>query len=231
MPAISPVAKPTSWPCGTALASGGVRLVRHRTGQSAHRVSLGRRPRRPRRRRRHRDLRGVPRRYVDRELRADRLGRGADRTRPRGRPSPAASPICDGVAVLACRDGSRTASATARQARRFSAAAAARCRSAWTAGLAVRTWPSGSPSGGSRCAGINSQRGRDATRLTRACLVFALTIGGFHDEAVAVADRFDRCRRGHRQSPVPSHRRCWPTATPWREADPVRALDASAGAW
>ena len=40
-------------------------LVHHRTGQSAHRVSLGRRPWRPRRRRHHRHVRGVPRLWVD----------------------------------------------------------------------------------------------------------------------------------------------------------------------
>ena len=46
MLATSPGVKPTSWPCGTAPASGGLRLVHRRAGQSAHRVSVGRRPRR-----------------------------------------------------------------------------------------------------------------------------------------------------------------------------------------
>ena len=38
--------------------------------------------------------------YLARELRADRVGRRADRARPRRRPSPARVPVCDGVAVL-----------------------------------------------------------------------------------------------------------------------------------
>jgi hypothetical protein len=42
-----------------ATAAGGLRVVRDRVGQSAHRVPLGRRPRRPRRCRYHRDLRRV----------------------------------------------------------------------------------------------------------------------------------------------------------------------------
>ena len=41
---------------------GGVHVVHRRTGQSAHRVPVGRRQRRPRHRRRHRLLRGAPRR-------------------------------------------------------------------------------------------------------------------------------------------------------------------------
>jgi predicted ATPase len=47
--------------------AGGLRLVRRRAGQSAHRVSVGRRPRRSGRRRQHRHLCGVAR-HVDREL-------------------------------------------------------------------------------------------------------------------------------------------------------------------
>ena len=52
-----------------------------------------------------------------RKLRADRLGRRADRARPRRRPSPARVPVCDGVAVLPWPDGSRPLSATATPAR------------------------------------------------------------------------------------------------------------------
>ena len=54
-------------PVGQPPAAGGVRLVRRRVGQSAHCVSVGRRPRRPRRRRHHRDLRGIAR-LVGRKL-------------------------------------------------------------------------------------------------------------------------------------------------------------------
>ena len=59
-----------------------------RAGQSAHRVPLGRRPRRSRHGRHDRHVRGVPR-FWRRTVRADRVGRGAHRTRPRRRPSPA----------------------------------------------------------------------------------------------------------------------------------------------
>ena len=75
------------------------RVVRHRTRQPAHRVSLGRRPRRPRRRGHHRDLRGASR-VRCRELRAGGLGRGVDRTRRRGSTSAACESICDRIAVL-----------------------------------------------------------------------------------------------------------------------------------
>ena len=79
-------------PVGQPPPARGVRLVHRRAGQSAHRVSVGCRPRRPRRRRRHRHLCGVSR-PLSRELRADRLGRRADRARPRRRPSPARGPV------------------------------------------------------------------------------------------------------------------------------------------
>ena len=54
-------------PVGQPPTAGGLRLVHRRAGQSAHRVSVGRRPRRPRRCRHHRHLRGVPR-LLGREL-------------------------------------------------------------------------------------------------------------------------------------------------------------------
>ena len=49
-------------PVGQPPPAGGLRLVHHRAGQSAHRVPVGRRPRRSRRRRHHRHLCGVARR-------------------------------------------------------------------------------------------------------------------------------------------------------------------------
>ena len=55
--------------------------------------------------------------YLVENLRADSLGRRADRTRPRRRPSPARDPVRDRVAVLARPDGSRRLSATATPAR------------------------------------------------------------------------------------------------------------------
>ena len=73
---------------------------------------VGRRPRRPRHRRHHRDLRGVPR-HLGRTIRADRLGRRADRARLRCRRSPAGGPLRDRRRSAGCPDGSRRLSATA----------------------------------------------------------------------------------------------------------------------
>ena len=103
-------------PVGQPPTTRGLRLVHRRAGQSAHRVSVGRRPWRPRHRRHHRHLRGVAR-PLGRKLRADRLGRRAHRARPRRRPPPPRVPVRDGVAVLSYPDGSRRLSATATPAR------------------------------------------------------------------------------------------------------------------
>ena len=63
-------------------------MVQGRTGQSAHGVSVGRRSWRPRRGGSNCDVRADPG-QSGRKLRADRLGRRADRACPRRRPSPA----------------------------------------------------------------------------------------------------------------------------------------------
>ena len=52
-------------PVGQPPPAGGLRLVHRRAGESAHRVSVGRRPRRSGCRRRHRHIRGVPRHLVE----------------------------------------------------------------------------------------------------------------------------------------------------------------------
>jgi len=82
--------------------TGDLRMVRHRAGQSAHSVPMGRRPRRPRRCRHHRHLRGVPR-HLHRKLRVRRLGRRVDRASPRCRPSSARVPVRHRLAVLYIR--------------------------------------------------------------------------------------------------------------------------------
>ena len=114
---------------GQPPAAGGVRLVHHRAGQLAHRLSVGRRPRRPRRGRPYRHLRGITRRS-GRKLRADSLGRRADRACPRRRPSPAGVPVRDGVAVLNDRTDRGGCPLQRRRADRLIAVAATRCRTA-----------------------------------------------------------------------------------------------------
>jgi predicted ATPase/class 3 adenylate cyclase len=89
----------TPGPVGQPPTTRRLHLVHRRTGQSAHRVSVGRRPQRPRHRRRHRHLCGASR-LSDREQGADSLGRRTHRTRQRRRPPPPGRPVCDGVAVL-----------------------------------------------------------------------------------------------------------------------------------
>ena len=100
-------------PMGQPPPARGLRLVHHRAGQSAHRVSLGRRPGRSRCRRHHRHVRGIVR-LSGRKLRADRLGRRADRARPRRRPPPAHRPVRHGVEVLHGRTDRGGCSATPR---------------------------------------------------------------------------------------------------------------------
>ena len=142
------------------------------------RVSVGRRPRRPRRRRHHRHLRGVPR-PVGRKLRADSLGRRADRARPRRRPSPARVPVRDGVAVLHGRTDRGGCPLQRRRPDGSSAVAATRCRSASRAGSAVRTCIIGQPERSVEWCRAQLARGRDTHALTRASLVLALDVGRF----------------------------------------------------
>ena len=91
-----------------------------------------------------------------RKLRADRLGRGTHRARPRRRPSPARVPVRDGVAVL----GRGTDRGGCRLRRRRPdgdlAVAAARCRSAARPRWALPTGSSASPNGGSSGAAPSS---------------------------------------------------------------------------
>ena len=65
---------------------------------------------------------------------------------------------------------------------------ATRCRSASRACSAVRTWSSASPNGGSSGAAPSSHAVATPTRITRACLVIALTIAGSGEEAMAAAN-------------------------------------------
>ena len=96
-------------------------------------------------------------RPMDRELRADSLGRRAHRARPRRRPSPARGVVRDGVTVLHGRTARGRCRATATLPRRFSAMTATRCPTASRAGLAVHTCTSASPNGVLSGAAPNSR--------------------------------------------------------------------------
>ena len=108
---------------------------------------------------------------------------------------------------------------------RLSAGAATRCRTASRAALAARTCPSASPNGGSSGAAPSSHAVATPTLYTRACLVLALAFAGSGDEAMAAANGLIDAAEA--------------TGNPWvlvvgalaygfafRDADPVRALDA-----
>ena len=105
-PATSPGAKPTSLQCGTAPASGrrttGLQpswptCAPRFDGPPTTATSMSPPPSRPTRGSRH----------WGRKLRADRLGRRANRARPRPRPPLARDPVRDRVAVLDGRTGRR----------------------------------------------------------------------------------------------------------------------------
>ena len=104
MPATSHGARPTSCPCGIAPDNVKPILVHRRAGQSAHRISVGSRPRRPRYAAAIATYAAFLG-YLHRQLRANRLGRRIDRARPRRRPSPARIPLCDRFVVLHVRTG------------------------------------------------------------------------------------------------------------------------------
>ena len=96
----------------------------------------------------------------------DSLGRRAHRARPRRRPSPARVPVCDGVAVLRRRDGSRRLSATATPARWFSRSGRDKVPSGFEGWLGgVYTARSGSPNGPSSGAAAVLARGRGPVRI------------------------------------------------------------------
>ncbi len=140
-----------AWAGGTARARReAYRVVRQRTRQPAHGVSLGGRQRRPRRRGHHRDLGGASR-VRCRELRAGRLGRGDDRTRRRGSTSAACESICDRDRCAGCRAGSMTGSGMRTSASRFWRAARIRRRTRWKPGSARRIRRSGGRSCGLKC--------------------------------------------------------------------------------
>ena len=205
-------------------------LVHRRAGQSAHRVSVGRRPRRPRHRRHHRHLRGVPR-LVGRKLRADRLGRRAHRTRPRRRPPPARVPVRDGVAVLHGRTDRGGCPLQPTPARWLSAVAATRCRSASRACLALRTWSSASPNGRSSGAAPSSHAVATPTHSPGQPWSFALTIAGSRRGGEGRRDRPDRRRRGHPQPVGRSRTRCSPTGSLSATPIPTARWTPCAGAW
>ena len=116
--------------------------------------------------------------YLRRKLRADRLGRRADRARPGRRPSPAGAPVRDGVAVLDGRTDRGRLSATATPARwligKWPRRGAVRLRG-WLGGAYMAI---GQPERWVEWCRAQLARGRDTHTFTRACLVFALVIAG-----------------------------------------------------
>ena len=105
------------------------------------------------------------------------------------------------------------------------AVAAARCRSASTAGSAVRTCTSASPNGAVEWCRAQLARGRDTHAFTRACLVVALTIAGSGDEAMAAADGLIEAAEATR-NPCALSFALLAYGFAFRDADPDRALDA-----
>ena len=145
--------KRTSGPVGQPPPTRGLRLVHRRAGQSARRVSVGRRPGRPRRRRRHRHLRSAARlwgrKYEPIACAEERLNPPAPSTIPGSRT------CTSGVAVL----DSRTDRGGCRLCRRGSdgrSAGAAKVPFGIGARSTVCTWPSAGPNGGSSGAAPSS---------------------------------------------------------------------------
>ena len=103
--------------------------------------------------------------------------------------------------------------------------AATRCHTASKAGLAVRTWSSASPNGTVEWCRAQLARGRDTHALTRACLVFALTIAGSGDEAMAAANGLIDAAEATRNPYVLSYA-LLAYGFAFRDTDPDRALDA-----
>ena len=138
-------------PVGQPAPARGVRLVHGRVGQSAHGVSVGRRPRRPRRGRRHRRVCRVSR-PLSRELRTDSLGRRVDRTRSAPSTILDSPPYAWWHRCAVSSDASKRLCAIARSARRLSPLRAIRCRTSVRPCSAVRICSSASPNGMSSCA-------------------------------------------------------------------------------
>jgi hypothetical protein len=93
------------------------------------------------------------------------------------------------------------------------------------AGLERRIWPSASPSGGPRRARTELARRQDSHVQVRACLVYALTFAGSGAEAMVAANGLIAAAEASRNPCMLSLALC-AFSFAFREADPMRALDA-----
>ena len=136
-----------------------------------------------------------------------------------------AAPVRDGVACARWRDGSRRLSATATPARRFSAVAAARCHSASRAGLAA-AYMLHRPA---RTVGrVVPRRARTRSRHARihpGMPGHRTDVAGSGDEAMAAANGLIDAAEATR-NPCALSFALLAYGIAFRDADPVRALDA-----
>ena len=225
MLATSPGVKPTSWPCGTAPAS-----ARRTTGSPPSwpicAPRFGGPPTTatstwPPPSRRTRGSSAIWVENYEPIAWAEELIEPAKRRRP----PPARGPVCDGVAVLDRRDGSRRLSATATPARWRSRSGRGEVPFGLE-GLAGGAYLAiGQPERWVEWCRAQLARGRDTHAFTRACLVMALVFAGSPDEAMAAAkgliDAAEATRNPHALSYA-----LFAYGIAFRDADPVRALDA-----
>ena len=153
------------------------------------------------------------------------MGGGADRACPRNRPSTAAVPVCDGVAVLAARADSGCSPLQRSRSGGSENSAAERCHSVWRASLAVPIWPPVNPSGTSSWPVPTSQAAAKPMPSPRATYVMALAALGSYDEAVAAATGLIDAAEIVR-NPYVHSLALLAYGYAFSEADPVRALDA-----
>ncbi len=90
---------------------------------------------------------------------------------------------------------------------------------------AVRTWPSASPNGAVEWCRAQLARGRDTHTLTRSMLVIALAIAGAGEEAMAAANGLIEAAEAT-HNPYALAYALYAYGCAFRDADPVRALDA-----
>ena len=220
--ATSPDAKPTSWPCGTAPASGmpttgspsNWPICAPRFGGPPTRATSMSPPPSPLTRRSS---------AVGRQLRADRLGRRADRARPRRRPSPARVPVRDGGTVLESRTdrgGCRLQRRRPDGDRQWPPRGAVRPRAV------LDSLPGHRPARTMRRVVSRPARTRSRhPHIRQGMPGIALTFAGCGEEARAAANGLIEAAEAT-HNPLCSRLRFRPTAIAFRDADPAGALDA-----
>ena len=160
------------------------------------------------------------------QLRADSLGRGADRARPRRRPSPARVPVCDCVASAGCAgrieaavgygDAGQTVIGSGREEVPFGIEGLL-----GGAYLAI-----GQPERWVECVPRPARTRSRHPRTHQGMPGLALTVAGCPSGGDGRRERSDRGRRGHRQPVCARRSRFCAYGFAFRDADPVRALDA-----